>query len=559
MTTVRRNYRYKAFVSYAHEDQRAAAWLRKILRSYWVPGHRRRAIFLDRFSLPAGVLREEIKQALSDSEYLIVCCSWAARDSRWVDQEVDEFLRSHRDGARRVLCCSTGPKGDELVLPASIARLQEAGEGPLFLPDLRGEPWAARGDQARDARREALSLLAPLVGLPSKDALLDSVRRATILLTILAALTTVVGASAIGARLWWLGTPPGIAHTNIAKLVALARTVATTEDPEFLAAAEALGHLDERWAIEPLSNVFAVAQLKDASRAAGYASLPTPDCDAVNKSLEGMDPTSPRIWPGPFLLSQRSCGGDWVSRTAPEGDDPGGRAQWAEALGRSGFASEARAAMKRSGFPRAKRASVETAIAIANVEGDEAIGAPAIGLEDAGGSLYDLLGLLRELDRHGRLSSRIAGELLDAGLEGANGLDDGHWGKFQELAARLAGAGRRDAARQLMSRGGNESPGRTGNPVWSNGWAYRGLALQRLGGEGTSGCLAEALSCARVNIPASRTWQEWEVISEVYAMMGDWRNASFVAEEPLPAFVKFHNLCRLVILWDLSRRRVVTR
>jgi TIR domain len=86
--------RFDAFLSYAHEDRDTVAWLHRLLRLFWVPGKRRRNLFLDEFSLSAGPLTDGLRQALRDSRYLIVCCSEASARSKYVDLEIEEFLKT---------------------------------------------------------------------------------------------------------------------------------------------------------------------------------------------------------------------------------------------------------------------------------------------------------------------------------------------------------------------------------------------------------------------------------------------------------------------------------
>ena len=100
--------RYRAFISYSHDDARAAAWLHRALESYRVPRRlrlgpggdpalpeRMAPVFRDREELAsAQSLGPQIESALAESEALIVICSPAAARSRWVEQEILAFQRS---------------------------------------------------------------------------------------------------------------------------------------------------------------------------------------------------------------------------------------------------------------------------------------------------------------------------------------------------------------------------------------------------------------------------------------------------------------------------------
>ena len=89
---------YKAFISYSHTDEQTARWLHRYLENYRMPRalngggaaqKRLRPIFRDREELASSVsLSESIKTALMRSEALIVVCSPAAAQSKWVNEEI---------------------------------------------------------------------------------------------------------------------------------------------------------------------------------------------------------------------------------------------------------------------------------------------------------------------------------------------------------------------------------------------------------------------------------------------------------------------------------------
>ncbi|WP_077967412.1 toll/interleukin-1 receptor domain-containing protein [Ensifer adhaerens] len=95
-------YRYRAFISYSSSDRAAAEKLQRSLESYRIPkplrgsgiyrNERLWPIFRDRSDLKASAdLGLTIKEALENSEYLIVLCSPAAANSQWVDKEISFF------------------------------------------------------------------------------------------------------------------------------------------------------------------------------------------------------------------------------------------------------------------------------------------------------------------------------------------------------------------------------------------------------------------------------------------------------------------------------------
>lgn len=104
--------RYRAFISYSHDDSRWARRIHHALEAYRLPGNlvgtrtsrgevprRLNPIFRDRDDLPAaGDLTASVRAALAQSDVLIVICSPAAVASRWVNQEIEEFRSLNPDG-----------------------------------------------------------------------------------------------------------------------------------------------------------------------------------------------------------------------------------------------------------------------------------------------------------------------------------------------------------------------------------------------------------------------------------------------------------------------------
>ncbi|WP_417488574.1 toll/interleukin-1 receptor domain-containing protein [Maricaulis sp.] len=104
--------KYRAFISYSHDDSRWARRIHRALEAYRLPGNligikteqglvpkRLNPIFRDRDDLPAaGDLTASVRTALAQSGVLIVVCSPAAAASRWVNQEIQEFRSVHPQG-----------------------------------------------------------------------------------------------------------------------------------------------------------------------------------------------------------------------------------------------------------------------------------------------------------------------------------------------------------------------------------------------------------------------------------------------------------------------------
>lgn len=98
---MKENKEYYAFISYKSEDVEWAIWLQHELEHYHLPAsfngrtdirQELRPVFRDIDELSAGNLPEQIRQALENSQNLIVVCSPQAAASPWVNQEVETFI-----------------------------------------------------------------------------------------------------------------------------------------------------------------------------------------------------------------------------------------------------------------------------------------------------------------------------------------------------------------------------------------------------------------------------------------------------------------------------------
>jgi len=171
---MKHSHQYKAFISYSHQDEKWARWLHKGLETYRIPKHvvrqhglgsnRLIPIFRDREELASsGDLSTTIQQALSDSESLVVICSPAASESRWVNEEIKHFKQMGK--ADRVYCLLVD--NPDLSFP------------PAALIDVDGDGFATVGETeplAADARKEGdgkngakLKLIAGLLDVSLDD------------------------------------------------------------------------------------------------------------------------------------------------------------------------------------------------------------------------------------------------------------------------------------------------------------------------------------------------------------------------------------------------------
>lgn len=167
--------RYRAFISYSHSDEHWARWLQRALEKYRLPKTFRQShpelparlypIFRDRDELAsAHDLSESIRQAMDDSDALIVICSPAARASYWVNQEILRFRASDR--GHRVFCFmvsgSPDPKAADCAFPDALL---VDGSGQVL-----HEPLAADATAKGDGKRNAmLKIAAGLLGVGVDD------------------------------------------------------------------------------------------------------------------------------------------------------------------------------------------------------------------------------------------------------------------------------------------------------------------------------------------------------------------------------------------------------
>ncbi|MFC4529033.1 TIR domain-containing protein [Dyella halodurans] len=157
-------FRYRAFISYSHQDKSWADWLHKALETYRVPSRlvgqqtaagtiprRLVPIFRDRDELASATdLGRKVNEALAQSENLIVICSPRSASSHWVQEEVLAFKRLGR--SERVFCLIVDGEPNASDWPGREA--EECFAPALrFLLDAHGQPTTARTEPiAADAR-----------------------------------------------------------------------------------------------------------------------------------------------------------------------------------------------------------------------------------------------------------------------------------------------------------------------------------------------------------------------------------------------------------------------
>ncbi|WP_130617630.1 toll/interleukin-1 receptor domain-containing protein [Dyella amyloliquefaciens] len=177
-------FRYRAFISYSHQDKAWADWLHRSLESYRVPQRlvgqvtpagvvpkRLLPVFRDRDELASATdLGRKVNEALSESANLVVICSPQSARSHWVNEEVLAFKRlGHSD---RIFCLIVGgePNTSEVAgreAEECFARaLRFEWDGSDGLSEQRTEPIAADARPGKDGRTNAkLKLIAGMLDI----------------------------------------------------------------------------------------------------------------------------------------------------------------------------------------------------------------------------------------------------------------------------------------------------------------------------------------------------------------------------------------------------------
>jgi hypothetical protein len=196
--------RFSAFISYSHADERFAKRLHRELETYRLPhrlaagsgpGRRLKAIFRDSDELAASYdLTTAVREAIAQSDFLIVVCSAASAKSVWVGREIELFRSLHGD---------TG----------ILAVIAEGDHAHAFHPALHGrtgvlEPLAADFSPNGGGQRLALlKLIAVLAGVRLDELLQRDLQRQVRRITAVAigsvagiAVVAGLAAATLGAR-----------------------------------------------------------------------------------------------------------------------------------------------------------------------------------------------------------------------------------------------------------------------------------------------------------------------------------------------------------------------
>ena len=177
-------FKYKAFISYSHADEKWARWLHKSLESYKPPKRlvgtrtamgevpaRLAPVFRDREELASSTdLGADLTAALEGSAALIVICSPSSAGSHWVNEEILAFKRLGRSGRVFSLIVAGEPYSSALPETADMEcfppalRYQLGDDGELS--DVPAEPIAADARPGKDGKNHAkIKLFAGVLGV----------------------------------------------------------------------------------------------------------------------------------------------------------------------------------------------------------------------------------------------------------------------------------------------------------------------------------------------------------------------------------------------------------
>ena len=193
--------KYWAFLSYSHADAAACARLHRALEDYTLPASVRRAHALPRRLIPvfrdqeelsaASGLTETLRAALDESRWLIVLCSPAAAQSKYVNAEIEYFVA--RRGASNVLCV--------------LLEGEPADSFPPALRALTDEPLAADLREGAEADMAVLKLISAMATIGFTELRNREARRRRRNLALLAGVAIVVTlGSALASLVYWDAT-----------------------------------------------------------------------------------------------------------------------------------------------------------------------------------------------------------------------------------------------------------------------------------------------------------------------------------------------------------------
>ena len=197
-------FRYKAFLSYSHKDRFWGRWLLKALETYRIPKHlvgqktdkgivpkHLIPIFRDRDDLPATEdLSAEIRDALANSEFLIVLCSPHGAKSPWVNKEIEEFKRQR--GPANIRCVIVGGEANANLSKTGTINTDYFPKALRHNKGKQSEPVAADLRADGDGKRLALlKMVAGMIGVRLDEIIRRDLQRKNRRVTMITLVTVV--------------------------------------------------------------------------------------------------------------------------------------------------------------------------------------------------------------------------------------------------------------------------------------------------------------------------------------------------------------------------------
>lgn len=181
-----KQYKYTAFISYRHlePDKSVADKLQRMLENYTPPksvaGGRKGKwkIFRDETELPiSSDLSGGIREALNNSEFLIVICSKKLKESKWCMEEIDYFKELHNGNNSKIITVLVNGTPEEAFPEQLCHQLVPVtdSDGNVTYMDKLIEPLAANvaADTTegclKKLKTEFLRVVAPLLGCGYDD------------------------------------------------------------------------------------------------------------------------------------------------------------------------------------------------------------------------------------------------------------------------------------------------------------------------------------------------------------------------------------------------------
>lgn len=209
-------YRYRAFISYSHQDEIWGRWLQRALEGYRIPRRlvgkegeygkipaRLSPVFRDREDLSSAAdLSLSVRQELDQSETLVVICSPASAQSHWVNEEIRYFRSLGRAERIYALIVGGDPQATESTKKCFPPTLLASEDGSQI------EPLAADVRKWADGKLLAsLKLISGILGIRLDDLRRRDMQRrhrlwmtSSMIALAVAVVTTILAVMAVSAR-----------------------------------------------------------------------------------------------------------------------------------------------------------------------------------------------------------------------------------------------------------------------------------------------------------------------------------------------------------------------